>query len=55
LREKRGVRRCAQIVKWRPLFIGARGCCGAVRKSTMARLLRRARGLGSDAALFYGS
>ena len=53
--EERGRRWCAWIDAGRSPFIGTRGCCGAVRKATMARLLRRAIELGEVVAVFYGS
>jgi hypothetical protein len=53
--EKRGRCWCAQIDEGRSPFIGARGCCGAVRKSTCSQLLRRASELGEGMALFCGS
>jgi hypothetical protein len=53
--EERGRRWCAWIDAGRSPFIGTRGCCGAVKKSTMARRLRRAVELGEVVAVFYGS
>jgi hypothetical protein len=46
---------CAWFGQGSPLFIEGRGCCGAVKNSTMARRFRRARELGDGAGLFCGS
>jgi hypothetical protein len=54
-REKRGVLRCEEIEEWRPLFIMAEVAMGAAAKSTWARLLRRAIGLGEGGALLSTS
>jgi hypothetical protein len=53
--ERWRARWCAQIDEGSALFIATRGCCGAVRKSTCSRLLRRASELGEGVALFCGS
>jgi hypothetical protein len=53
--EKRGRRWCAQMAQGSALFIATRGCCGAGKKSTRARRLRRAVELGGDAVGFSSS
>ncbi|KAK1607887.1 hypothetical protein QYE76_031560 [Lolium multiflorum] len=45
---------CSMASRERRIYRG-RGCCGAVEVVTCARLLRRANGLGDDAALFRTS
>jgi hypothetical protein len=50
-----GVRWCAQLLPGNALFIGLSKGCGAVARSTMARLLRRLVELGVVMAMLYVS
>ena len=54
-REERGVRWCEEIDGRGSPFIGEGGYRGAVARSTTARALRRATGLGEGAVVFSSS